>query len=185
MTTTTKDEYVRITQKRYSKSNKKQKTLILNEFSQTLGIHRKSAIRLLSVPSDRNMDGASLLPLLSGGKATRRSPLYWHFNQAIGGPQVALRSGDWKILATLDKPTQAGTALNEQTEGDFKSAEPVEFQLYNLRDDIGEMRNLAISQPENLNEMKALLLAKYHEVRAESPTWPTWTPPVAPGKKKK
>ena len=53
MTTITKDEYVKITQKRYSKNNKKQKTLILNEFCQTLKIHRKSAIRLLSVPPDR------------------------------------------------------------------------------------------------------------------------------------
>ena len=53
MTTTTKDEYARITQKRYSKSNKKQKSLILNEFCQTLKIHRKSAIRLLAVPPDR------------------------------------------------------------------------------------------------------------------------------------
>ena len=76
-------------------------------------------------------------------------------------------------------------ALNERTEGDFKSAEPVEFQLYNLREDIGETRDLATSQREKSNEMKALLLAKYYEVRAESPTWPTWTPPGPPGKKKK
>ena len=74
---------------------------------------------------------------------------------------------------------------DEQTEGDFKSAEPVEFQLYNLREDIGETRDLATTQPDKFNEMKALMLAKYHEVRAESPTWPTWTPSVPPGKKKK
>lgn len=53
MTTATKSEYVKITQKRYAKANRKQKTLILNEFIQTLGIHRKSAIRLLGVPPDR------------------------------------------------------------------------------------------------------------------------------------
>lgn len=139
----------------------------------------------IAVPSDRRIDGASIVPVLSGGTVNRSTPLYWHFNQAAGGPQVALRSGDWKILATLDKPAQAGTALNERTEGDFKSAESVEFQLYNLREDIGETRDLATSQPEKMNEMKALLLAKYHEVRAESPTWPTWTPPVPQGKKKK
>jgi arylsulfatase A len=139
----------------------------------------------LAGSSDRKIDGASIVSVLSGGKVNRNTPLYWHFNQAAGGPHIALRLGNWKILATFDKPAQAGTVLNEQTEGDFKSAEPIEFQLYNLRDDIGETRDLAANQPEKFNEMKALLLAKYHEVRAESPTWPTWTPPVPPGKKKK
>ena len=52
MTTTTKDEYVRINQERYFKSNRKQKATILNELSQTLAIHRKSAIRLLNNPTD-------------------------------------------------------------------------------------------------------------------------------------
>jgi arylsulfatase A len=98
---------------------------------------------------------------------------------------VALRSGDWKILATLDKPAPAGTALNERTEGDFKSAEPVAFELYNLREDIGESRDLSSTQPEKFQEMKGLLLAKYHEVRSESPTWPEFTPPAPPEKKKK
>src|SRR5262245_15956728 len=130
----------------------------------------------IPVPADRKIDGASILPVLSGGNVNRSTPLYWHFNQAAGGPQVALPSGEWKILATLQEPGTAGVALNKQTEADFKSAEPVEFQLYNLREDIGETRDLTASQPEKFSEMKALLPAKYHEVRAESPIWPTWTP---------
>ena len=50
MTRTTKREYIKITQERYFKSNRKQKATILNELSQTLAIHRKSAIRLLNSP---------------------------------------------------------------------------------------------------------------------------------------
>lgn len=139
----------------------------------------------LQVPADRKLDGASIVPVFSGGKVDRKTPLYWHFNQAAGGPQIALRSGDWKILAKLDKPGAMGVGFSEKTEADFKAAEPAEFQLYNLKDDIGESRDLAASQPEKLNEMKSLLVAKYHDVRAESPTWPTWSPPAAAGKKKK
>ena len=52
MTRTTKREYIKITQERYFKSNRKQKTTILNELSQTLAIHRKSAIRLLNNPPE-------------------------------------------------------------------------------------------------------------------------------------
>jgi len=139
----------------------------------------------ITAPAGRALDGTSIVPVFDGGKVHRKTPLYWHFNQAIGGPQVALRSGDWKILATLDKAAQAGTALTSQTEADFKSAELKAFELYNLATDIGETKNLAGNQPERFREMQALLAAKYHDVRDSAPTWPEWRPPTGNGKKKK
>jgi arylsulfatase A len=139
----------------------------------------------IPVPADRKIDGASWLGVLSGGTVRRNSPLYWHFNQAIGGPLVALRSGDWKILATLDRPGARGTGITKQTEADFHAAELKQFMLFNLKDDIGEAHDLAASQPDKLKEMQALLAAKYREVRDESPTWPEWQPPAPAAKKKK
>jgi len=139
----------------------------------------------IAPPTDRKLDGASFLPVLSGGTVRRTTPLYWHFNQASGGPQVALRSGDWKILATLDKSLAPGVAITAETEANFKAAELKDFQLYNLREDIGEKHDLAKEQPAKLNEMKALLAANYQDVKGESPTWPAWQPPAAAGKKKK
>ena len=115
----------------------------------------------------------------------RATPLYWHFNHAFGGPLVALRSGDWKIVATLDKEAQRGTAITPETERAFKTAELKEFELYNLKNDIGEKQNLAAAEPAKFGEMKTLLAAKYREVRDEAPTWPEWTPPAPVGKKKK
>jgi arylsulfatase A len=138
----------------------------------------------IPLPADRKIDGASLLPVLSGGHISRTTPLYWHFNQAFGGPLVALRSGNWKILATLDKTQPAGTVISPQTESDFKTAELKDFELYNLREDIGESRDLSSTQPAKLAEMKSLLAAKYQEVRQESPTWPAWQPPAPKAKKK-
>ena len=143
------------------------------------------AITGIAPPQDRKLDGASLLPILAGRKLERSTPLYWHFNHAFGGPLVALRSGDWKILATLDKEPLRGTAITEQSEADFHAAELKEFQLYNLKDDIGETNDLAAAQPAKLKEMQGLLAAKYREVRDESPTWPAWEPPPAPTKAKK
>src|SRR5262245_6550292 len=139
----------------------------------------------IPAPADRKLDGASILPVLSGGSVRRTTPLYWHFNHAFGGPLVALRSGDWKIVATLDKQPQRGVAITPDTEADFKTAELNQLELYNLREDIGESRNLAAEQPTKLSQMQALLIAKYHDVRDEAPTWPAWNPPIAPGKKKK
>ena len=138
----------------------------------------------IPLPADRKLDGASMLPVLGGGTVRRTTPLYWHFNQAFGGPQVALRSGDWKILATLDKQTQRGTAITRETEADFKvgRAEGVSSST-TCATTSARSANLAAEQPAKLSEMRALLAAKYHEVRDESPTWPAWNPPPAPARR--
>lgn len=133
------------------------------------------AITGIEPPRDRTLDGASFLPVLSGGKVKRNTPLYWHFNRAAGEPKVAMRVGDWKILATLDKtPPPRGNDITEQEERDFKDAKLEKFSLYNLRDDIGETRDLAATEPAKLAELKSLLERKYLEVRTESPMWPAW-----------
>ncbi|MFA6546237.1 MAG: sulfatase-like hydrolase/transferase [Limisphaerales bacterium] len=126
-------------------------------------------------PRDRVLDGASFLPLLDGKPIARTSPLYWHFNLAAGAPKVAMRSGDWKILATLDKnPPARSNDLTEEGERNFKEAELATFSLYNLRTDVGETTDLAASEPARLAGLRAQLQKKYREVRAESPTWPAW-----------
>jgi arylsulfatase A len=65
------------------------------------------AVAGLQAPQDRALDGASWLPVLEGGKVERKTPLYWHFNRATGGPKVAMRVGDWKILADTRPPAAA------------------------------------------------------------------------------
>jgi arylsulfatase A len=142
------------------------------------------AITGITPPKDRALDGANLLPMLNDETVDRRTPLYWHFNRASGGPQVAMRIGDWKLLAALDKPAPArGNNITEDTERDFKTAEPVSYELYNLRADIGETTDLAEKEPTRFAEMKAALLKKYHEVREAAPTWPAWNFTGAEGKR--
>jgi arylsulfatase A len=133
------------------------------------------AIAGIEPPADRPLDGANFLPILDGQPVTRRTPLYWHFNLASSDVKVALRDGDWKILATLDKnPSQRTNDITEEDERLFKEAELATFSLYNLRNDVGEQTDLATAEPAKLAELKTLLQAKYREVRAESPTWPAW-----------
>jgi arylsulfatase A len=142
------------------------------------------AIAGIEPPRDRKLDGASFLPALDGKPVARGTPLYWHFNRASSDAKVALRAGDWKILATLDKNLSLrSNDITEEDERVFKEAELAAFSLYNLRDDIGEKSDLAAKEPAKLAELKALLLVKYREVRAESPTWPAWKFTGAEGKK--
>ncbi len=137
----------------------------------------------IEAPQDRALDGTSWLPLIEGRQLERTTPLYWHFNRAYGDPKIAMRVGDWKILASLDKVPARGNDLTEEDEREFKAAMPERYFLYDLAKDIAETTDLAGSEPEKLAELKALLDAEYLEVRDASPTWPAWKFTGAEGKK--
>jgi len=106
----------------------------------------------VAVPTDRAIDGTSILPILEGQRAERKIPLYWRYDRALSRPYtVAMRQGDWKILAD--------TSMTR-------------FELYNLRTDLGETNNLAESEPDRLTTMKNMLKRLHQEIEAEGITWP-------------
>ena len=103
------------------------------------------------MPSDRSIDGASILPIFENKKIKRKVPLYWRYDRALSRPlTVAMREGDWKILAD-----------NKMTK----------FELYNLRKDMTEEHNLAASEPGRLEAMKKKLAKLHAEIDAEGPKW--------------
>jgi arylsulfatase A len=130
-----------------------------------------------AVPSDRVIDGENVLPLLTGGEFRRSKPLYWQFNYAQSEPKVALREGDWKIVARLTELPQNRSSLDETSNHALKHAEPTGFELYNLRTDPGEQHDLATGEPKIRAEMQATLVKRFREVQAETPTWPAFTDP--------
>ncbi len=114
-------------------------------------------------PADTTIDGRSLVPLLHGRPAPQRDALFWHYphygNQG-GFPGGAVRMGDWKLIENYEN----GSVF-----------------LYNLREDIGEQKDLAASQPERVKLMRARLHAWYREtgakfLRAKPDGPPPWRP---------
>lgn len=104
------------------------------------------------MPGDRAIDGISILPVFEGRPVRRTIPLYWRYNRALSKPYtVAMRQGDWKLLAD-DIMTQ--------------------FELYNLRVDRAERKNLVLSEAGRLEAMKKTLAELHHEIDAEGPQWP-------------
>jgi len=99
----------------------------------------------------QHVDGVSLVPLLKGGKL-ERAPLYWHYphygNQG-GAPCGAIRDGDWKLIEWY---------------------EDGHLELYNLKDDIGETKDLAQSNTAKVKELHEKLIAWRKEVNAVMPT---------------
>ncbi|MCS7016045.1 MAG: sulfatase [Gemmatales bacterium] len=104
----------------------------------------------LPLPSDRVFDGVNLLPLFEGKVLTRSIPMYWRYHAAPGPFKVALRHGDWKILANLDF---------------------TQFELYNLRDDPQETTNLASKHPDKLRELLDQLRPLHQAIEKEGPDW--------------
>ncbi len=92
-------------------------------------------------------DGLDVWPMLTKGE---RSP---HDAILLAGTvpsKAAIRMGDWKLLLN------AGEQNAEETPpgGDGVTAK---VELYNLTDDVGESKNLAVSQPEKVKQMRARL----------------------------
>ncbi len=104
----------------------------------------------IPVPKDRSIDGASMLPLFAGKPIERSEPLYWRNHLAPADTRVALRIGDWKILG---------------------SDELTKFELYNLKDDPHEQKELSATHPQQFAEMNAALIAQDEEVLDEGPDW--------------
>jgi len=103
-------------------------------------------------PADRVIDGADVFPVLAGRAeaVTRAQPLYWRLDMAPNNLHMALRQGDWKIVAARD----------------FSKVE-----LYNLRDDPHEMTDRSGTERDRLAAMTAALRAHNAAVERDGPDW--------------
>ncbi|MBD3422706.1 MAG: sulfatase-like hydrolase/transferase [Chitinivibrionales bacterium] len=119
------------------------------------------------IPTDRAVDGVSLLPVFSGNSLQRSTPLYWQFDQAkvcepftVGewptcddhageynrAPTTVIRRGDWKLLAWKNNRT---------------------IELYNLKDDPAESRDLSSVETQRAQDMLDALIKLKNEVSEE------------------
>ena len=86
-----------------------------------------------------NLDGVDLLPYLGGDRTgPPHESLYWRF-----GPQMAIRSGDWKLVR-YDLNVDGVSGPNRVTPA----------KLYNLAADIGEASDLSAKMPEKVKELQ-------------------------------
>jgi len=103
------------------------------------------------VPADR--DGKSLVPLLNGGKASLHDALCF----TSGRGSWAIRKGDWKLVGgdgwehAAFKYDENGLCIRDENPFVY----PAGVNLFNLKDDIGETRNLSHTHPEIVKELTA------------------------------
>ncbi|MFZ4645893.1 MAG: sulfatase [Gemmataceae bacterium] len=91
----------------------------------------------VGVGEKAHLDGVNLLPYLDGrNKEAPHDALYWRF-----GKQNAIRQGDWKLVR-YDEAAEGG-----------KGVSPA--RLYNLKNDIGESKDLSQAQPDKVRQLQS------------------------------
>jgi arylsulfatase A len=112
-------------------------------------------LELAGAPAAEKIDGVSFLPTILGRPGQKSHEyLYWEFPAKIG--QQAVRLGDWK-----------GVRVNLKKKPDA----PVE--LYDLKTDPGETKDVASSHPEIVTRISEIMKSG----RTESAEFPLYGPP--------
>jgi arylsulfatase A-like enzyme len=110
------------------------------------------------LPAAQVFDGESLAPLFRDpGAKLARDAFFQHFPGYLGAgvgswrttPVSLIHAGDWKLMEFL---------------------EDGRLELYNLREDLGETKNLALAQPERAKALHARLVAWRAAIQAPMPT---------------
>ena len=91
-------------------------------------------------PSSEKVDGVSMKDHLLTGKALSKRDLFWEFKN-----RKAVRSGEWKLVSTVDKEDET-------------------IELFNLSNDISEQNNLAAQNPKIVSQLKLKLEVWQNEV---------------------
>jgi len=106
----------------------------------------------VSLPDDAAEDSHNLLPLLRGEVDTVRTAHVHNTNTN----KYAVRQGDWLLINTKDGYTSRREASWESRHG-YPADDDQPVELYNLKDDLGQRRNLAGKHPEKVAELQSLL----------------------------
>lgn len=105
----------------------------------------------------QQVDGRSFVPVLKGEKRNEQRPLIWHYPHRWtidDGPGInffsAIRAGDWKLV--YDHRKEA-------------------LELYNLKSDTGEHKNLVTKQRETAEKLAVLLTEHLKRWNASMPVY--------------
>lgn len=121
------------------------------------------------------LDGLDLSPLLLGEPGAKGRDTFWYYS---GEELHAVREGDWKLHVPHEYLTIAGEPGKGGKPSNYGRLEPLsieqsgirgiasrhgyrveklELSLYNLRDDVGETRNVAAAHPEIVERLQKVV----------------------------
>ena len=108
-----------------------------------------AALTGAKIPDDRVIDGVNQTECIFGDSKSARPTYLYNPGSASVQTNIlqgnAIREGDWKLLS----PLKVMKFLEDAGSG--------EWELYNLKEDIGEKKNLAEQYPDKVERLKKLL----------------------------
>jgi arylsulfatase A-like enzyme len=131
-------------------------------------------------PDNYPLDGKSIVPLFDGEPSIDREAIYWHFPAYLNSyeglrgesrdttfrtrPVSVVRKGDWKLLMFHEEWVLDGGRKKMDTNNSI--------ELYNLKNDIGEKKNLVNTETRKRDELLDQLLDWQSKIKAPIPTKP-------------
>ena len=104
------------------------------------------------LPDTAAEDSHDILPVIKGESKVPRTS---HVHNTKAG-QYAIRDGDW-LLVDAKTGYVSGRNGAWEEKRDYPADDGGDVELYNLKEDIGQKKNMAADQPEKVKELKALL----------------------------
>ena len=128
------------------------------------------ALAELDLPENHELDGMNFLPALSGKKIKRKKPLVWAYYNALNDHRIAMRDGKWKVLAKLNLDEKYQN-LNDRNISEIKAAKFIDFEIYNITEDIHEDDELLLEKPGGEKKLIKKLEKFYLELLNDSHIW--------------
>lgn len=144
--------------------------LVVNQVVSTLDfLPTFCALGDVPLPPGRVLDGTDFLPALSNKQIVREKPLVWVYYRALNQRRVAMRDGEWKVLARLN--TRKHKSVNDKNQAVILSAELSDFRIFRIAEDIDESEELSATHPDKLMELRERLESHYRELVDGSHVW--------------
>jgi arylsulfatase A len=124
----------------------------------------------IEVPADRTIDGTSMVPAFKGQHINRDVPACWIFPAGYTSiPHIAMREKNYVILGWFNS-----RGKNELWMDYIKTARIESFELYNLKEDVTQSKNLVNKDPQRFKDMADKMKILWKEIQAEGPVWREW-----------
>ncbi|MDH3651216.1 MAG: sulfatase-like hydrolase/transferase, partial [Saprospiraceae bacterium] len=107
------------------------------------------------------LDGESMLPAFDGISIERKTPPIW-----MGRWKTTVRKDEWKIIAKFEDYVP-GTSFNDY----LVHRKIATYELYNLKKDPYETKDLSMTNVDKLQEMKLLIEERVRSVQEEIVPW--------------
>lgn len=134
---------------------------------------KKSSLAGAKLPSDQPVDGKSFVPLLHGKKALENRSIFWHYPLYLEGKD----HGAVVPIHTTSRKYWRATPCSTIRKGDWKLIEYFEsnsVELFNLKDDISEKKELSKKYPEKAEELLKELKKWQKDTKAVIPHLPSY-----------